>query len=108
MKPGDRNKSCLDVTCLRENFAWVSRAKLKPHFSELHHLVISDKLMKKEVKSTNTVPIFIQNKTFPFADFFKEKKIRNRRCRDLQGKSKKRDFYPLPLSFQPLSLLPFP
>lgn len=77
MKPGDRNKFCLDViTCLRENLAWVSRAKPKPHFSELHHLVISDKLMKKEVKNTTTVLIFIQNKTFPFIDFFKEKKYK--------------------------------
>lgn len=103
MKPGDRKKLCLDVTCLRENLAWVSRAKPKPHFSELHHLVISDKLMKK-VKSTNTVPIFIQNKTFPFADFFF--KVQNSPCRDLQGKGRK-EMLTFSLSFQPLNTLPF-
>lgn len=54
--------------------------------------------MKKEVISTNTVPIFIQNKTFPFADiFFKEKKKEIISYSDLKRKSKKRDAYPLPI-----------
>lgn len=63
--------------------------------------------MKKGVKSTNTVPIFIQNKTFPFADFFKEKKYEIVHGGIYKEKVIK-EMLTLSLSFQPLRILPFP